>query len=137
MAQEADFLVIGAHALAAHGLPRSTGDLDIWIRPTPDNARRVWRALANFGAPLEDLQISEEDLALPAQVCQIGLPPRRIDVLTRVSGVEFEDAWETRLLAVIEEIPVAFLGRAALIKNKRASARPKDLADIDALENQG
>jgi hypothetical protein len=89
----AEFLIVGAHALAVHGTPRATGDLDIWVRPAGDNAARVMSALRKFGAPLFDL--SEEDLSHPGIVFQIGLPPARIGLLTQISGVQFEDAWRT------------------------------------------
>src|SRR6185369_14866762 len=91
----ADFLVVGAHALAVHGHPRATGDLDIWVRATPENAQRVWGALASFGVPLADLVIA--DLSAPGIVFQMGLPPSRIDILTDITGVTFEDAWPRRV----------------------------------------
>ena len=131
---EAHFLVVGAHALAVHGVPRATQDLDIWIQPTQDNASRVWRALAAFGAPLDDLDISEEDFTTPGAVVQIGLPPRRVDLLTDISGVaDFDEAWAERVEHEIRGKAVPFLGRNTLIANKRAAARLKDLADIEAL----
>src|SRR5712691_4522977 len=92
-AAEADFLIVGAHALAAHGRPRATGDLDIWVRPTPDNARRV-EALVTFGAPLNELKL--DDLALPDVVFQIGIEPARIDILTMLTGLTFDAAWSRR-----------------------------------------
>ena len=131
-AQQAEFLLVGAYALAGHGLPRATGDIDIWIRPTRENASRVWRALAAFGAPLETLSI--EDLTTPGVFFQIGVPPRRIDILTAIDGVEFEEAWETRFDCVIDGTPLSVLGKEALIRNKRAAGRPKDLADLAWLE---
>jgi hypothetical protein len=87
----ADYLVVGAHALAAHGRPRATGDLHIWVRPTPENARRVWSALQTFGAPLD--QLSAQDLSSPDIVFQMGLAPNRIDIMTSVSGLGFDEAW--------------------------------------------
>lgn len=127
------FLVVGAHALAAHGVPRTTGDLDIWVEPTETNAARVWAALARFGAPLDSLSIRESDFVLADQVVQLGLPPYRIDLLTSISGVGFGDAWEGRLTGTLFDVPVAFLGRGAFIRNKLASGRPKDLEDIRSL----
>lgn len=127
------FLVVGAHALAAHGVPRVTADLDLWIEATPDNAARVWTALVEFGAPLASLRVHEDDFSRPGQVVQFGLPPYRIDILTSVSGVDFTEAWPNRSEATLFDIPVAFLGRDDLIRNKRASGRPKDLSDIEAL----
>ena len=125
--------MVGAYALAGHGLPRATGDIDIWIRPTRENAVRVWRALATFGAPLETLTL--EDLATPGVFFQIGVPPWRIDILTAIDGVEFEEAWRTRLDCMIDGIELSVLGRDALIRNKRAAGRPKDLADLAWLES--
>jgi hypothetical protein len=133
-AQGVRFLVIGAHALAAHGIPRATGDLDVWVSMEPDNARRVWRALVDFGAPVDALDITPADFETRGRVVQLGTPPRRIDILTEISAVEFEDAWATRLMAEVEGMELAFLGRESLIKNKIASGRPKDLADVQALE---
>lgn len=129
----AHFLVVGAHALAAHGVPRVTGDLDLWIEPTADNAARVWAALIVFGAPVASLQVRESDFTQPDQVIQLGLPPYRIDLMTGISGVSFDDAWQGRLVGMLFEVPVGFLGRDAFIANKRASGRPKDLDDLRAL----
>lgn len=128
----AEFLIVGAHALAAHGTPRATGDLEIWIRPTPENAALVFKALTEFGAPLADL--SESDLAAPDLVFQMGLPPVRIDILTKISGVTFDEAWKARLSLQVEGQEVPVLGLAELILNKKAAARPKDLADLAMLE---
>jgi hypothetical protein len=125
--------VVGAHALAVHGVPRATGDLDVWVRPNAANASRVWRALERFGAPVGALGIEEADLALPDQVVQIGLPPRRIDLLTAISGVEFGAAWESRVERSVEGLAVPFLSRDLLIANKRATGRAKDLADVETL----
>jgi hypothetical protein len=127
------FLVVGAHALAAHGVPRTTGDLDIWVEPTEANAARVWAALARFGAPLDSLSIRESDFVRPNQVVQLGLPPYRLDLMTSLSGIGFGEAWEGRLAGTLFEVPVAFIGRHAFIRNKRASGRPKDLEDIRSL----
>ena len=131
----ADYLVVGAHALAAHGVPRATGDLDIWVRATPENASRVWDALRRFGAPLSELEPA--DLHEADVVFQIGVPPSRIDILTSITGVEFEAAWAERLVVEIEGLAITVLGRSALIQNKRAVGRPKDLVDVAALEEAG
>ena len=130
---EARFLVVGAHALAVHGVPRATGDLDVWIDATPVNAARVWQALRQFGAPTDALELAPEDFTRPDIVVQIGLPPRRIDVLTGVTGVQFAAAWDARVLHDVGGRAVPFLGRAAIIANKRATGRLKDLADLEAL----
>ena len=116
-----EFVIVGAYALALHGVTRASGDIDLFVRPTPDNAERVFAALARFGAPLEAAGIDAADFARPALVYQIGLPPRRIDVLTEISGVSFDEVWESRLTVDIEGRSIGFIGRAALLKNKRAA----------------
>lgn len=133
VAQDAQFLVVGAHALAAHGYPRATVDLDIWIESSPENARRVWRALAEFGAPLDDLDVNESDLTRANVVAQFGLPPNRIDILTAISGVRFRDAWPNRVDAVLEGVRVPVIGLDDLVTNKRASGRDRDRADVKGL----
>ena len=125
---EERYLVVGAYALALHSRPRATGDLDIWVEPTPANATRVHRALMAFGAPLSDL--SEADLQRPDLVFQIGIPPRRVDILTSLTGLTFEAAWTGRAQGWLGSAPCAFLGRAELVRNKRAGGRPRDLADL-------
>jgi hypothetical protein len=127
-----EYLLVGGYALAAHGLPRATGDLDLWIRPTPDNARRAMSALKDFGAPLMDLR--EEDLCTPGTVFQIGVAPCRVDLLTAIDGVTFDEAWPNREAIEIENLRVLLLGRNDLIRNKKASGRSQDLADIARLE---
>lgn len=128
----AEFLVVGAHALASHGLPRATGDLDIWVRADDENAPRVLEALRRFGAPLFDLSL--EDLSRPGTVFQIGTAPARIDILTGLSGLSFEEAWPRRTAVRIGELSVGVIGREDLIRNKRATGRPQDLVDADRLE---
>lgn len=131
IAAEVRFLVVGAYALAHHGRPRATGDLDVWIDPTPANAPRVVRALVGFGAPVAD--VTESDFAQPGVVFQIGVPPGRIDVLTELSGISFDDAWPGREAGRFGELTVDFIGRDAFIRNKRATGRAKDLGDIEGL----
>ena len=126
-AANAEYLVVGAYALAAHGLPRATGDLDIWVRPTPENAERVLRALRVFGAPLLDLRL--DDLLRPDTVFQIGVAPDRIDLLTGLTGLTFPEAWSSRLTATVEGLPLPVIGREELLRNKEATGRPQDLAD--------
>lgn len=128
------FLVVGAQAMAAHGVPRATGDMDVWVEPTQANAQLVWRALLAFGAPVEAFDLSVEDFAVGGNVVQIGVPPRRIDLMTSIDGVEFTAAWESRLVTRIADCPVPFLAREELLRNKRAAGRPKDLLDIELLE---
>ena len=131
-AAEVRFLVVGAYALALHGHPRSTGDLDIWVQPTQLNAGRVLGALRRFGAPLS--QVKEEDFAHPGIVFQIGLQPLRVDLLTELTGLEFEEAWQDRVSHRIGACEAPFLGRKSFIKNKRATGRPQDLVDAELLE---
>jgi hypothetical protein len=130
---EARFLVVGAHALSAHGVPRATVDLDIWVRGDAANAERVYGALAAFGAPLDALGITRADFESSDIVTQFGLPPLRIDVMTAVTGLSFDEAWSTRAEGEIEGVRVPILDRASFIKNKRASGRKKDLADLELL----
>lgn len=130
---EVRFLIIGAYALAVHGRPRATGDLDLWVDATPENAARTMRALQAFGAPLADLR--EADLATPGVVFQIGIAPVRIDILTSVSGVSFGEAWPARVAAEFAGVDVPVIGRAHLIANKRALGRPRDVVDVQELES--
>jgi hypothetical protein len=127
----AEFLVVGAHALAAHGIVRATGDLDIWVKSTQENAERVMRALMVFGAPLTDLAI--DDLLKTDTVFQIGVEPSRVDVLSGISGVGFDEAWSRRMVLDIEGVTVPVLSRADFVTNKRASGRPQDLLDLELL----
>jgi hypothetical protein len=134
---EVRFLLVGAHALAAHGYPRATVDIDLWVEPTPANASRVWAALAAFGAPLDDLGISEGDFTRPEVVAQLGVPPNRIDILTGVSGLQFEAAWPNRLEIEVEGVRVPILGLKDLRTNKLASGRDKDRVDVKGLDGMG
>ena len=127
-----DFLLVGAYAVAADGHPGATGDLDLWVRPDSETAPRVYRVLAEFGAPLHDLTI--DDLASPGMVFQIGVEPSRIDILTAISGVAFDDAWGNRMSIEIDNIKFNVIGRSDLIVNKRACGRPKDIADAETLD---
>lgn len=130
-----EYLVVGAHALAAHGHVRATGDLDVWIRPEPGNAQRVLEALKAFGAPLQDL--SAADLSRAGTVFQIGVAPIRIDVLTSIDGITFDEAWPERLVAKFADLGVPVLSVAHLAKNKRTVGRMQDLADVEWLERHG
>ena len=129
-----EYLVVGAYALAAHGLPRATGDIDFWVRPSLENADAVMEALREFGAPLGDL--TRDDLARPGTVFQIGVAPRRIDVLTSIDGVAFPEAWGGRETRTIDGLAIPVLSRAHLLQNKRATNRPKDQLDADWLEGR-
>ncbi len=133
-AESVEYLIVGAHALAAHGFVRATKDLDVWIRPEAANASRVMRALRVFGAPLHDLTV--EDLCAPGVIFQMGVAPIRIDVITEIDGVTFDEAWSLRVSALFGEIPATFLSREHLIVNKRAAGRDQDLVDVKLLEEK-
>ena len=124
--------MVGAHAVSFHAVPRYTKDIDVWIEPTAENARRVWTALARFGAPLEN--VSETDLSTPGTVVQLGVEPNRIDILTRVAGLEFATAWDRRVTSTYDAVPVAFPSLDDLLASKRACGRPQDLLDAEWLE---
>ena len=126
-----EYLVVGGHAVAFHGHPRFTGDIDLLIRPTRENAEAVLRVLRDFG--FGALHVEPDDLTSPGRVLQLGRPPNRIDLLTSISGVTFVEAWETRVPGALDEQQVNFLGWDALIKNKTASGRDKDRLDVKRL----
>ena len=126
------FLVVGAYALALHGRPRATGDLDVWVEATPENAARVMQALGAFGAPLAE--VAADDFARPGIVFQIGVPPGRIDILTELTGVRFAEVWPDRVRRPFGDVDVDFIGRDAFLRNKRATGRAKDLGDIEGME---
>lgn len=130
---EARFLVVGGYAVGIHGRPRATKDLDVWVEANATNAPHVMRALTAFGAPLFGLTV--DDFTKPGIVLQIGLPPNRIDVITKISGVSFKRAWPRRVEASFDkDLVCPVIGLEDLLVNKRASGRPQDLADVDALE---
>lgn len=129
------YLVVGGYALAAHGLPRATGDLDVWVMVDPTNADQVVRALRDFG--FGELGLTVDDFLVPHQVVQLGYPPYRIDILTAIDGVEFEDAWQRRTSVASGGIELHVIGRGDLITNKRASGRRRDLDDVDRLLRGG
>jgi hypothetical protein len=133
-AARVEFLLVGAYALASHGLPRATGDIDLWVRCSPENAQRIMAALARFGAPLAD--VTEQDFRSPGIVLQIGLAPRRIDLLTAIDGVEFEEAWRDRVEVAIDHLTVPVISREHLLQNKRATGRAKDRLDARRLEKK-
>jgi hypothetical protein len=129
------FVVVGAHALAAHGFPRATGDLDILVEPSQSNAKKVVSALRAFGAPIDNHGVGEKDFVETQNVYQMGVPPRRIDILTSITAVEFADAWDGRVESKIGELSLPFLGKVELLRNKRSTGRPKDTVDADLLES--
>jgi len=126
--EKVDFLIVGAYALAAHGFPRATGDLDIWVRNDPENANRIMRALSMFGAPAT--QLSVEDFTSSDLIVQFGIEPSRIDLLTAIDGVEFEEAWQDRVSIALENLEIFVLSKKDLLRNKVASGRDKDQGDI-------
>jgi hypothetical protein len=135
-AVQAEFLVVGAFAMSAHQFPRATGDLDLFVGPTPENARRVWSALANFGAPLDDYGITLEELARPGLVFWMGVEPNRIDVMTAIDGVSFDEAWQTRVYREMDGMTVPVLSLENLLKNKRSTGRAKDQFDVAWIEEE-
>jgi len=126
--ESVDFLVVGAYALAAHGFPRATGDLDIWVRNDSENAHRIMRALSKFGAPATKL--SSEDFTSTDLIVQFGVEPCRIDLITGISGVEFEEAWRNRVNIEIDDLQISILSKKDLLTNKMATGRDKDQGDI-------
>ena len=126
-----EFLVVGAHALAAHGRPRYTGDLDLWVRPTRENIERLIAALDDFG--FSALGVTAEDFSAPNAIVQLGYPPARIDLLTAIDGVGFDACFARRNELLISGVLLPVLGRDDLIKNKLAAGRPKDIADVASL----
>jgi hypothetical protein len=130
-AEGVEYMLVGAYAMAAHGVPRATGDIDIWVRPSRENAGRVLRALDRFGAPRFDL--TSGDLTRRGTVFQLGVPPRRIDLLTSIDGVTFDIAWRGRVRCRLGSVTVTVIGREALLRNKRATGRPKDRVDLRLL----
>jgi hypothetical protein len=128
-----EYLVVGGHAVAFHGHPRLTGDIDFFIRPVRENAERVLKVLADFG--FGDLKLNADDLVVQERIVQLGRPPNRIDLLTSISGVSFDDAWATRVPGDLGDSQVNFLGWDALIQNKTASGRDKDRVDVTKLKS--
>lgn len=133
-AEGVEYLVVGGHALAFHGAPRFTGDLDLLVKPDMGNAERVLAALKNFG--FGSLNLSPTDFAKPDSIVQLGRPPLRIDIITSITAVPWQKAWKNHVSGECGGVSVRFLSRADFIANKRASGRAKDLADIEALEHR-
>lgn len=130
-AQKVDYIIIGAYALAYHGAPRYTGDLDILVRPDLENARRILRALDEFG--FGSLGLTVEDFASPDKVVQLGVAPVRVDIVTSITGVSWKEAAADLGEGSYGDVAVRYLGRKECILNKRALGRKKDMADIEAL----
>ena len=128
------FIVVGAYALGVHGFPRATGDMDIWVEPSPSNAEKLIQSLTRFGAPLSD--VKKGDFTTKGIVFQIGVAPRRIDILTAIDGVEFDPAYENRLVVVLEALAIPVLSLEDLIKNKESTGREKDALDAKLLRKR-
>ena len=131
-AERVEYLLVGGYALAFHAVPRFTKDLDVWIRSSPENAARAYRGLKAFGAPMQPL--TEKDLTTSDIVYQIGIAPNRIDILTSIDGVSFDEAWPNRVRGTYGDQEITVISREDLIRNKSASARPQDLVDVDTLK---
>ena len=125
-------VVVGGHALAYHGHPRFTKDLDVFVEPTADNAQRILKSLEAFG--FGSVGLTSDDFSKPGQIVQLGVAPNRIDLMTAIDGVTFHEAWAGRAQGQFGSEPVSYLGRAEFLRNKHAAGRPQDLADIDAIE---
>ena len=134
VARDVRFLVVGGYALAAHGYPRATDDFDAWVWVNSENAEKIVECLAAFG--FGSLNLAADDFMTPDRVVQLGYPPYRIDIITSISGVEFDSAWANRLVVDIDGLQVPFIGRDDLLTNKRATGRPKDLLDVEYLSRE-
>jgi hypothetical protein len=130
--EKVEFMLVGAYAVAAHGLPRATGDIDLWVKRSERNAERVWAALSKFGAPLGN--ITTQDFITRDNVIQIGVTPRRIDILTEITGVAYEEAEKETITIELEGMAIPVIGLTHLLQNKSAVARPQDTADVARLE---
>lgn len=134
VASDVRFLIVGGYALAAHGLPRATGDLDVWVWINPENAAKVRSVLEEFG--FSGLGITTDDFSRTDSIVQLGYPPYRIDILTSIDGVEFDAAWDNRFIVDLDGVEVPFISRRDLIVNKRAAGRPQDVVDVKRLTNE-
>lgn len=130
---DVDFLLVGAYALAVHGFPRATGDIDIFIKPDKKNAAELLNTLSDFGAPLSD--VTNSDFEKPGTILQIGVAPRRIDIITEIDGLTFDEAAIDKQIIEIDNLKIPVISKPNLIKNKKASGREKDLLDAKNLEN--
>lgn len=130
-ARNVSAVIVGGHALAFHGRPRYTKDLDVFVEPSPANAERLLLALADFG--FANVGLTPEDFARPGRIVQLGVAPNRVDLMTAIDGVTFAEAWAGRVAGHFGAQPVFYLGRNEFLRNKQAAGRPQDLADIDAL----
>jgi hypothetical protein len=131
-ARQVDYLLVGGHALAFHGLPRFTKDIDFWTKPSLQNARRILRAIKDFG--FSDVQLGIEDFSEPGKVIQLGIPPNRIDLVTSIDGVEFDLAFRRKITSTYKDIPLHVINVEDLIVNKRSTGREQDILDAQNLE---
>jgi hypothetical protein len=134
LGEKVRFILVGAYALAAHGYPRATGDMDIWVKPNDENSKKIYKALAKFGAPISEIR--EDEFSQPGIIFQIGVVPRRIDIITKISGVEFDEADADKIVVNIENLKIPVLSIELLIKNKMATGREKDLLDAKLLKKR-
>ena len=129
-----EYLIVGAWSFAFHARPRYTGDLDIFVNPTENNAENIFRALDDFG--FGDIGLSQKDLTEPEQIIQLGVVPNRVDLLTGLTGIKFSEAWAERASGQLDGIDVTFISRQHLIENKLAVGRPQDLTDVELLRRE-
>ena len=132
--QKVEFIIVGAYALAAHGFPRATGDMDVWIKPNEKNSKKVYKVLARFGAPINEIR--EDEFSQPGLIFQIGVVPRRIDIITKIDAVEFDEAESDKIFVDIDDLKIPVLSIDKLIKNKMATGREKDLLDAKLLKKR-
>lgn len=132
--EQVDFMIVGAYALAVHGHPRATGDIDIWVKPNDSNAKKIYRVLTRFGVPLD--QITNDDFAVEGVIFQIGVIPRRIDIITKIDGVAYEEADEDKIIVEVEDLKIPVISLNKLIKNKMSTGREKDALDIKLLRKK-
>lgn len=132
--EQVDFMIVGAYALGTHGYPRATGDIDIWVKPNDINSRKLYKTLARFGAPLDQIKI--DDFSTEGIIFQIGVIPRRIDIITKIDGVTYEEADEDKIIVEVEGLKIPVISLDKLIKNKMATGREKDELDIKALRKK-
>jgi len=126
-----DYLIVGGYAMAFHGCPRFTGDIDFFVKPVCDNAKKIISVLNDFG--FSSLDISEDDFILPGRVIQLGFPPVRIDIVTSISGVSWQEAFNGSQQIELDDLTCPFIGKSEFIQNKKAIGRHKDLSDIESL----
>jgi hypothetical protein len=130
--EEVKFIIVGAYALSAHGYPRATGDIDVWVKAEKENSKKIMKSLIRFGAPLQN--VSEKDFQQKDIIFQIGIVPRRIDIITSIDGVEFDEADKDKVIVEIDGLKIPVLSREKLIKNKEATGREKDKLDVKMLK---